>query len=238
EGSARDVLWVVALAIEIAGPAMGFPVPGLGRSYTSDWAVAGDHFAERCELFLILALGESILVTGATVSELDFEARTTAAFVVAFIGSVAFWWIYFDRGAQAGSEVIASSDDSGRLARSAYTYFHLPMVAGIILAAVGDELTIAHPAGHTDTATAAVVLGGPALFLAGHALFKWAMFQRLSISRLLGIAALGALIPVATVVSPLALAACATAVIVAVATADTVNYRALDTSPEAAPAHD
>ena len=113
------------------------------------------------------------------------------------------------------------------------------MVAGIILAAVGDELSIAHPTGPTDTATAAVILGGPALFLAGHGLFKWAMFQRVSISRLAGIATLALLAPVATIVSPAVLATLATAVIIAIAIADVLHYRALDTTEQSAVvAHD
>ncbi len=238
DGSARDILWVIGIAIEIAGPAMGFLVPKLGRSYTTDWVVAGDHFAERCELFLILSLGESILVTGATVADLDLKLSTMVAFVVAFIGSVTFWWVYFDRGAQISTDVFAHSDDSGRLARSAYTYFHLPIVAGIVLTAVGDELIIAHPTGHTDSATAAVILGGPALFLLGHMLFKLAIFQQLSIARPAAIAALVLLIPVATVVSPVALASLATAVVIGVAIADIVHYRQLVAADPPAVAND
>ncbi|HEX5167232.1 MAG TPA: low temperature requirement protein A, partial [Thermomicrobiales bacterium] len=238
DGSTRDLLWIIALTVEMAGPAAGFFVPRLGRSYTSEWTVAGDHFAERCELFLILSLGESILVTGATVSELEFAFWTMVAFTVAFIGSVAFWWVYFDRGAEASSEIISHSDDSGRLARSAYTYFHLPMVAGIILAAVGDELSIAHPRGETDTATAAVILGGPALFLAGHTLYKLAIFGYFSRPRLAGIAALILLIPVASVTTPVALAALATTVIIGISIADVLHYRAMDVGEQPAPAHD
>jgi low temperature requirement protein LtrA len=225
DGSARDALWVIGIAIEVAGPAMGFRVPGLGRSYTTDWVVAGDHFAERCELFLILSLGESILVTGATVADLDLKLSTMIAFSVAFIGSVTFWWVYFDRGARVSTEIFAQADDTGRLARSAYTYFHLPIVAGIVLTAVGDELIIAHPTGHTDTATAAVVLGGPALFLLGHMLYKMAIFQQVSLARVIGIVALVLLIPVATVVSPVALASMATAIVIGVAVADVLRYR-------------
>jgi low temperature requirement protein LtrA len=238
DGSTRDLLWVIALAIEISGPAAGFFVPRLGRSYTRDWIVAGDHFAERCELFLILSLGESILVTGATISELAFAFWTMVAFSIAFIGSVAFWWVYFDRGAEASSAVISRSDDSGRLARSAYTYFHLPMVAGIILAAVGDELSIAHPRGETDTAAAVVILGGPALFLAGHTLYKLAIFGYFSRPRLAGIAALILLFPAASAVSPIALAAMATTVIIAIAIADVLHYRALDTAGQPAASDD
>jgi low temperature requirement protein LtrA len=116
--------------------------------------------------------------------------------------------------------VIAHSADPGRLGRSAYTYFHLPMVAGIIVAAVGDELTIAHPGGPTSAATAAAVLGGPALFLAGHFLFKWAVFGALSAPRLAAIVALAALVPVSLVVPPLALAGAATLILAAVVVYD------------------
>jgi low temperature requirement protein LtrA len=94
------------------------------------------------------------------------------------------------------------------------------MVAGIIVAAVGDELVIAHPNGSTDAATAAVVLGGPALFLAGHALFKWAVFGGVSISRLATIVAPAALAPMSLIIPPLALAAAATLVVAAVAAWD------------------
>ena len=75
------------------------------------------------------------------------------------------WVVYFNIGAERGSRLIASSDDPGRLARTGYTYLHIPIVAGIIVAAVGDELVLHHPGGHTDLKTAAVILGGPALYL-------------------------------------------------------------------------
>jgi low temperature requirement protein LtrA len=193
----------------------------LGRSRTTDWTIAGSHLAERCQQFLIIALGESVLVTGATFCDLSWSAIRVAAFVVAFVGTVALWWIYFYRSAQGGSEVIASAADPGRLGRSAYTYFHLPMVAGIIVTAVADELTIARPDAHSDPATTAVILGDGALFLAGHALFKWALSGRLYASRLVAIVALGALVPVGMVASPLPLAAAATLVLVIVACWDT-----------------
>jgi low temperature requirement protein LtrA len=220
-GTARSGFWLAALVVDYAAPALGFFTPGLGRSRTTDWTITGGHLAERCQLFLIIALGESILVTGATFGQAPFAAATVAAFAVAFLGSVALWWVYFDRSAEYASDVIAQSADPGRLGRSAYTYCHLPMVAGIIVAAVGDELTIAHPGGPTSAATAAAVLGGPTLFLAGHALFKRAVFGRLSVARLAAIAALAALIPVSLVVPPLVLAAAATLVVAAVVAWDT-----------------
>lgn len=225
DGSTRTGLWLAAVTVDCLAPVVGFYTPGLGRSTTEDWQIAGRHLAERCQQFLIVALGESILVIGGTLADLEFSAAVVAAFVVAFVGSVAFWWVYFDRSAGAAGEAIATSADPGRLGRSAYTYFHLPMVAGIIVAAVGDELTIAHPTGHASAATTAAVLGGPALFLAGHALFKWAVFGRLSIVRLVAILAFAALVPTARFASPLLLAGAATLVVVAVGWHDAHAHR-------------
>jgi low temperature requirement protein LtrA len=187
----RELLWISAVIVDVAGPATGFYTPGLGRSSTHDWNISGAHIAERSQLFLIIALGESILMTGATFSELEIDAVTLAAFVVAFLGSVALWWIYFDRGAEASEQAIAHSSDPGRTGRSAFTYLHLPMVAGIVVMAVGDELAIAHPLDLASPALLATVLGGPALFLAGHTLFKRVVFGAWSVSRMLAIVVLG-----------------------------------------------
>jgi low temperature requirement protein LtrA len=186
----RIVFWVAAVAIVTLGPMLGFVTPGLGRSTTHDWNISAEHMAERCKLFIIVALGESILVTGATFGETDITQVTLAAFVVAFLGSVALWWIYFDLSFGAAEQVFASSSDPGRLGRYAYTYLHIPMVAGVIVTAVGDELVIAHPLEHATVETVAMVLGGPALFLAGHLLFKRAVFGIWSVPRLAGIGAL------------------------------------------------
>ena len=123
EGETRIALWIVALAIETSGRWPASMFPGLGRSKTEDWDVEGGHMAERCGLFIIIALGESILVTGATFAELEWTAATLAAFAVAFLGSVTMWWIYFDTGAEFGAERIAGVERSGQ-ARAAR--LHLP----------------------------------------------------------------------------------------------------------------
>jgi low temperature requirement protein LtrA len=140
-----------------------------------------------------------------------------AAFVLAFMGSVALWWVYFDRSAGAAEAVIAASADPGRLGRSAYTYYHLPMVAGIIVAAVGDELVIAEPLGHTTPEILATVLGGPALFLAGHVLFKFAVFGVVSQPRIAGIALLAFVAGIGQTWSPVAISAASLFVIAGVA---------------------
>ena len=221
EGDARLGLWAAALVIEYVSPSLGFWTPGLGRSTTADWDVEGSHLAERCGLFIIIALGESVLVTGATFAKLAWSPATVAAFATAFVGSVAMWWIYFNIGAERGSRRISASDDPGRLARLAYTYLHLPLVAGIIVAAAGDELILAHPTGHTDVRTAAAVLGGPVLYLIGNLLFKRATSDRPALSHIVGLILLAGLAPLAPVVQPLAFAMAANLVLVIVAVWET-----------------
>jgi len=216
-GETRLAVWALALAIDTVSPLIGFWVPGLGRSSTADWDVEGGHLAERCALFIIIALGESVLITGATSAGLPATLINNAAFANAFIGSIAMWAVYFNIGAERGSQLIAHSDDPGRLARSGYTYLHVLMVAGIIVAAVGDELVLHHPGGHTDPKTAAVILGGPALFLLGNSLFKWLSAPYAPLSHTVGLVLLALLAPASPALTPLALSAAANAVLIAVA---------------------
>jgi low temperature requirement protein LtrA len=221
-GPVRDAAWLAALIVDYAAPAMRFAVPGLGKSTTAEWTVTASYFSERFKLFVILALGESIIVIGATFSELEPDLATLLAFATAFAGSVALWWVYFHRSADASEEAMGRSSDRGRIARSAYTYSHLPLVAGIIVTAVGDELVINHPIGQADSATIATVLGGPALFLAGHALFKYTVFGVVSWSRLVAVALLIGLIPVGFGLSPLVIGLAATVVVAGVAIHESV----------------
>ena len=226
EGEARFGCWAIALLIEVIGPAMYFRVPGLGRSTTADWDIDGGHLAERCAGFVIIALGESLLVTGATFAEAEWNATLIAASVVAFLGSVAMWWLYFDSGAERASHRIAHSDDPGRIARVAYTYIHVLIVGGIIACAVADEISMAHP-GHAEPAAFVVILGGPALYLIGNALFKWATNDRRGppLSHLFGLGLLLAAVPLTHALSALALAALTTAVLVLVAAWETLAVR-------------
>jgi low temperature requirement protein LtrA len=221
----RYAIWAVALLIEYLGPSAGFWTPGLGRSRTADWDVDGHHFAERCGLFIIIALGESILVIGATVGKLDWSSETLAAFIVSFVGSVTMWWLYFDIGEARGTKRIEESHDPGRLARAAYTYMHLPIVAGIIVTAVADEMVLAHPGGLVDDKTAIAVLGGPALYLIGNVLFKRTMSRKPILSHLVGLGLLALLIPLAPSVTLLQYSIAATAVLIVVAIWERVSIR-------------
>ena len=168
----RLLWWAAALAIEYSGPMLYFFIPGLGRSKVEEWDISGEHMAERCGLFIIIALGEGILVTGATFSSLDKNAPVILALVTAFVGTVAMWWIYFDIGAKRGQEAIENVATPGLIGREAYTYGHIPIVAGIIMLAVGDEMLLANPVEPLDSAFIAFVAGGSALFIGGNALFK------------------------------------------------------------------
>jgi low temperature requirement protein LtrA len=224
DAEARYAVWLLALAVDYSGPVVGYYIPGLGRSRTQEWTIEGGHFAERCQLFVIIALGESILVTGTTFGQIEASTATVSAFVVAFLGSVALWWIYFARSAEAAREVISSSEDPGRLGRSAYTYFHLPMIAGIIAVAAADELTVAHPGDRGTASSVALTLGGTALFLVGHAFFKWAVFGMLPWSHVVAIAALAALIPVGFAIPTLVLSGAAGLIVVVLAAWDTLAH--------------
>ena len=220
-GHVRELLWLLAVAVDVGGAAVGFYTPGLGRSRTEEWTIAGGHFAERCQLFMIIALGESIVVIGAALSAAHpITGRSVAAFVTAFAGSAALWWVYFDRSAADGARIIAASRDPGRLGRSAYTWVHPIMVAGIIVAAAADQRVFEHPAVTADTPTAWMVLGGGGLFLAGHATFKAIVWREVPWTRLAAVAALALLGLAAPHVSALTLAIAAVAVVVAVAASD------------------
>jgi low temperature requirement protein LtrA len=225
DGNARLGIWAVAMLIEFVSPSLGFWVPGLGRSTTADWDVEGGHMAERCGLFIIIALGESILVTGATYAELVWSGETVAAFITAFVGSVAMWWIYFNIGAERAGHLIRASADPGRMARVAYTYVHLLLVAGIIVSAVADELVLKHPHGHADAKTTFVLIGGPALYLIGNLLFKWVTAGWPPLSHLAGLALLVALVAAAAHVPVLALGAAASLILVVVAAWETISLQ-------------
>jgi low temperature requirement protein LtrA len=225
DGQSRLVLWAIALAIEYISPVVRFWIPRYGASAIEDWVVEGGHMAERCAGFIIIALGESIVVTGATFADLTWTHENVVAFVSAFVGSLAMWWIYFHKGAEAGSEEISKSSEPGRLARLAYTYLHMPIVAGIIVSAVADELVLKHPAGHSDLRIVLSAIGGPLLFLFGTILFKHSFRGFLQLSHGVGIIALCVLAWFASGLSPLMLSIITSAIMIAVAVWESISLR-------------
>lgn len=221
----RLAVWALAVVLESLAPSTGFFVPGLGASKAADWKVEGGHLSERCALFVIIALGESILVTGATASDLPWTLINFSAFITAFTGTVAMWWIYFDTGSDRASARIARAQESGHMARLGYTYLHQIIVIGIVGCAVSDELILAHPGGHVSTAAAAAIVGGPALYVLGCGLFKYPLLGRFPLSHLVGLGLLALLLPLAGAFSPLGLAAATTGALLVVAAWESVALR-------------
>ncbi|MFR9775571.1 low temperature requirement protein A [Micromonospora sp. MS34] len=218
-GAARAALWAVAVSIDYLAGAIRYPTPRLGRAPAREWPIVAEHLAERYRLMFIIALGELVIVAGQTLHSSGFAPDRTAAAVVSFATTVLLWRIYIYRAAEVLPAVIAMAADPDRLARWAL-FAHLPMVAGVVVTAVGVESVIAHPSGHTEPAWIAVMYGGPALFLAGLVLFGFEVFGRISGDRLIGLFVLAALAPVAFLLPPLLAALAVTAVLVGIVLAD------------------
>ena len=201
----RLVLWIPALALDLAAPVAGYWLPRRGRAATTDYDIEGGHFAERCQLFIIIALGESIVVTGATASAAGLTSTVVVCLVLAFVQTAALWWLYFGATAEQARVTLSICDDPGRLARDAYTYLHLPIVAGIIATAVGTDLLIAEPHHTLHGVGLAMMVGGPALFLVGESLFGWRMTGTTNVTRVVVAGFLVLLVPIGGQVSALLL---------------------------------
>jgi low temperature requirement protein LtrA len=207
EHDARLGVWLLALGLDYLGPAVRYWTPRLGATATTEWSIEGAHFAERFQLFIIIALGESVVVTGATATDAGLGLAEVTALSVAFVTSAALWWLYFDRVAVNAQDRLTRSGERERLGRDAYTYLHIPIVAGIIISAVGDELMIDHPGEAAELAGALAIAGGPALYLLGHQAFRYRMIGSVSVARGIVIAGLAIAIPLGELMSTLALAA-------------------------------
>jgi low temperature requirement protein LtrA len=201
DDEARIAVWIVALALDYVGPFVGHWTPGLGRSAAVDWHLIPSHFAERIYLFVILALGESIILTGRTASQLSLTLPRLFALLAAIGITAALWWLYFDYHAhRARQELARAGDERGRLGRD-LTYVHVPIIAGIIVAAVGNELVVAHPGDELAGHELVLLAAGPVAYLLGGLLLKLRVVGVLATQRLLaaalvcGAAALGVALP-------------------------------------------
>lgn len=183
----RIPIWLLAITVEVLGPALAYPLPGRGKDSTTNWSINGGHIAERCGLFVIICLGETLLVSGATFADMDWTMPALFAFLASLGTTVAMWWVYFHIGHARGTHQIEHATDPGRIARLGFTYLHIPIVAGIVLSAVGSERAIAHPSDPAVLAEAASVVGGLALFLLGNGLFKWSTGRWFPLSHLIGL---------------------------------------------------
>jgi low temperature requirement protein LtrA len=216
DGTARAVIWIVALGIDLAGPLV-YGVSG--------FRVSAGHFAERFGLIVIIALGESIVAIGAGVSG-DLDAGIIVAAALGLIASCALWWAYFDVWSLISETRFrrARGEDRLLIARDAYSYLHLPMVAGIVLVALGIKKTIGDVDEPLKTAPAVALFGGIALYYAGHIAVRLRITNTLFRGRLVALVVCLGLIPVATRTDALVDLALAAAVTVAVIAYEALRY--------------
>ncbi len=222
----RLLWWAAALVVEYGATAARYWVPGIGTSQAADWSVEANHFAERCGLFIIIALGELILITGNTVGDLTLNFYTLTAFLSILVATMSMWWIYFSFSAEKGTEAVEQADDSGREARIVYVYLHIPVICGMLLSAAGDEGLVDHPADAAKLADAVRIVGGAALFLAGTFIVKRVICGRFITSHGTGIAAMAVLAPLAVGMPLYLVSIGVAAILVAVAVWEELAIRA------------
>jgi low temperature requirement protein LtrA len=197
DGALQGSLWALALALDMGEPYV-FGSEG--------WKLAPAHFAERHGLIMIIALGESIVAIGVGAEGLDIDAGVVAAAVLGVGAAAALWWLYFDIVALVAERRLSKAAvgrEQNEIARDSFSYLHFPMVAGIVLFALGLKKTLEHVGDPLETVPAVAMLGGTALYLLAHVAFRWRNVHRFSVQRVVCAAVLCALIPVATEVAAL-----------------------------------
>jgi low temperature requirement protein LtrA len=214
DGPLQGVLWAIALGIDY-GVAL---LRGVGG-----FRVHAGHFVERHGLIIIIALGESIVAIGA--AELEVDAGIILAAVLAIVLSAALWWTYFDYVALAAERrlIRAQGRERATLARDSYSYLHLPMVAGIVLVALGVKKTLAHVGDPLGAIPAVALCGGVALYLLGHNAFRLRDVGSVSVPRLAATAISLALIPAAVRMPALITLAATAMLLVALAAYETYH---------------
>ncbi|WP_320197615.1 low temperature requirement protein A [Agrobacterium sp. rho-13.3] len=186
--------WAVAIGIEYAGPLVKYYFPGFKTGKNERLHLSGEHLAERCALFVIICLGETILTTGRTATDHMNSSLTFVVFCSAFASTVLMWWIYFHHGQEKVSEKAEGTAEPEKIAQNLFNYGHLPIVAGIILTAVGEDFSLSHSHEDSTLREALAIVGGPMLFLAGNIGVKIASSFVRPISHFVGIAVLAVLL--------------------------------------------
>jgi low temperature requirement protein LtrA len=211
-------LWMVALAIDYLGPG----VVGIGHG----WRVAPEHFAERHGLIILIALGESIIALGVG-ARFDLGIGEVVAAALGIVVVSAFWWLYFDVAAILARRRLVQAKDVERaqLARDAYTYLHLPMIAGIVLFALGLKTTLGHVGDELHTVPAVALCGGAALYLLAHVAFLFRATGYVFRRRTVGAAVLLALIPAALAIPALSALALVSSVCALVVAYEAIRHR-------------
>lgn len=223
-GDGRMALWALALAIDYLGFRLAYPVPGLGAVPDAQRNVTAEHLSERYQQFFIIALGDAILTIGTMFNLARSEVENIGAFAIAFATTLLLWRVYVHKSGELLPVAISTAKAPSKFLNTA-PYTHLLMVAGVVTTAAGFDLVLHHPEGRTPPAWAAVILGGPALFLLGRAAFEYEVFSRVSLSRPGGLLALLTAAPAALFLPPWFAALTAMLVLAGVAAADTRRSR-------------
>ncbi len=212
DGALQGGLWALALALDMGGPLVIDP---------AGWRLEPGHFAERHGLIVIIALGESIVAIGVGAE----GGVTTGVVVAACVGvaiAAALWWLYFDFVALVAERRLSNAApgrERNTIARDSFSYLHLPMVAGIVLVALGLKKTLEHVGDPLKVVPATALLGGVAIYLVAHIAFRYRNVHRFSWQRLVCAVVLVALLPAAV-----ELPALLTATIVSVLLAAVIAY--------------
>ena len=218
-GWPRGLLWALAVLIDVGSPLV------VG---TEGWHLSPRHFAERHGLVIIIALGESLVALGVGVASKPLTVHIVAAVVVGFVSVACLWWLYFDVVAIAAEKRFTTADVAARnnLARDSYNYFHLPMVAGIVLLALGLKkvfLELDHPLKLTISTA---LFGGVALYLLGHLLFRRRNMGTWNVQRAVAMVVLLLLVPVGVAVPAWVSLVALTSVLVALVSYEALHFAA------------
>jgi low temperature requirement protein LtrA len=218
DGPLQGALWAAAILLDVGGPYV-FGVEG--------WKIVPGHFAERHGLILIIALGESIVAIGIGAEDQEVGLGIAAAAALGVGVSAALWWLYFDvvaRFAEHRLSGAAPGAERNAIARDSYSYLHFPMVAGIVLGALGLKKTLGHVEDPLKLVPAAALLGGTALYLLAHVAFRFRHVYTLNWPRLACAAVLVALLPLAVEIPALATLALVVAALVVLIVFETRHY--------------
>ena len=221
-GAAVLVWWSVAVVVDLGSARLGWPVPWLGRGRTTTWQVAGGHMTDRYSQLLMIALGESILAVGISFGGHKSGVYETGGLVVAFATTVLLWRVYFFKAGELVGEALHASGDPAGWGRKA-GFAHAVMVAGIVATAIGHKIVQSSYNPSMGVAWLAMILGGPVLFLAGRSRLEHLVFDRVSRRRLVAIAALAVISPLAVRATPLGAATAAALVLLLIAVLDWRN---------------
>jgi low temperature requirement protein LtrA len=221
DGELQGALWALALLLDMAEPFL-FGSEG--------WKLMPGHFAERHGLIVIIALGESIVAIGVGAEGVDVDAGVVAAAVIGIAVAAALWWLYFDVVALVAERRLQKATpgrEQNDIARDSFSYLHFPMVAGIVLLALGLKKTLEHVEDPLEAVPAVAMLGGTAVYLLAHVAFRWRNVHRFSAARVLCALALAALIPAAIEISALVTLGILAALLAALIAYETVRFAEL-----------